>query len=196
MLAVCYILIVVFLPHIRLDVVAIGGLLNKIVNVCFQLALSFISAYVFWMITVVYKERSHRAKSQWWIDNYLLQLCNSARDLLVIVGKDKRYNIDHVRQHFLTPDKEEKEDNRKALNQSAEKIANMALSSLNTSAPLSEVEIKLSGEIYTVCKSLKENSDLEIIEDNIHELFEQINRLEKLANTLDGLATKSVKNKR
>lgn len=193
-LAVCYVLCVVFLPHVRIDVVQADCLLNKIGSTLFQLALSFISAFIFWIITVVYKECRLRAKSQWWIDHYLLQLCNYSRELLEKVGKDKQYNLQDVQQLFITQDPNDAEQKRKVLNSMADKLANMALLSLNTSAPLSEVEIELSGEIYTICKSLKDISDLVIIEDNIPELFKLINQLEILSNKLDSLASQSVKN--
>ena len=188
--AICYILIVVLTPHFRVEVLNIDGLSSKIGNVGFQFAIAFVSAYIFWQVTVRSKEKRIRAKYSWWIHDQLNQITNLGRNILDSVGYDKKFSQDDVRNVLLNG--KEAEDNRITMKAKVSKLESQISVALGINAPWKEVEIAAMGNIHNTCHELVDIATATLVEDNILPMYTLLTQLEKGLSEMDRISSCSI----
>ena len=160
--------------------------LSNVNEVLLSLSLAYISAYIFWILTVRIKDWQNRRKYKWWIHDQLLKLVNIERDIETLIGKDKAYDNEDLKWYLL--DSEEHETNRKELDEELDNLANEAQRIANMNLPWDDVEIELFADLYNYCFMAKEklgyisDNQIKCLFDNINGLTDVTNRLEKHAN--------------
>lgn len=188
--AICYILIVIFIPHIRIAVLKVDELCINVLNVLLQFALAFVSAYIFWHITVCLKEKRVRAEYSWWIHDKLLKTVNMARDCLSLCGADKTFTVEDVKNTFI--DGEEADSNIHSLNSNIKKMDSFVSTLLGGNIPWNEQEIIELCNIHDACYGILDIASATIVREQAEPLFKLIKQLEDAAYNLDKIAASAV----
>lgn len=164
--------------------------LGNVNEVLLSLSLAYISAYIFWILTIRIKDWQNRRKYKWWIYDQLFKLVEIERDIETLIGKDKAYEKEDLKRYLL--DSEEHETNRKELEKKLDNLANEAQRIVNMNLPWDDVELELFADLYNYCFMAKEKLG-DISDNQIKCLFDIINGITDATNSLEKHANKNSK---
>ena len=181
------ILAVEFYPVIRIHCDWCSCCFCNFNNLVSHFAQAYISAFLFFVLTIRLKEYIHHSKCAWLIHDVLNDLNNSIRSLLEYVEVDKRVDykdIENVLSNF-------KEDDMAFVKTQIAEIENRIVDLVSRQYSWNEKELDLLYRIKDVCRIVGENigygegANAEII-------YSAIEKLYKLSLNIDSLTSKLV----
>ena len=164
--------------------------LSNVNEVLLSLSLAYISAYIFWILTIRIKDWQNRRKYKWWIYDQLFKLVEIERDIETLIGYDKDYDENDLKWYLI--DSEEHKTNRKELYEKLNKLVIEAQRLVNMNLPWNDEEIELFAEIYNFCFMAKDKLD-DVSITQIKCLLKDINSLKDATNSLEKCANKEAK---
>lgn len=188
----CFLFVAIIIIISRLFLVLLFSC-GKSTSVCYslmelfyQLALSYISAYIFWFISIYMKDKLTRKKHCWWIHDELCELNSLIKKTLDLIGWDKAFTIE-VFNGWL--DQNSLEEFRLRINE----IYECSNRKVCLNLPWGEDEIELLRDIHNISYDISNTLELPIIASQKQSVYGNIQNLAKNSARLDNLANNAVK---
>lgn len=173
--------------HIRVEIVENAQVFW--IHIILQLSMAYVSAFIFWRLTVDANERIRRKKYSPLIHDQLNELNYSIGEVLTTIGYDKAYTIEHFRQFVMCGDREK---NRLQLSELMKKLDKQTLNTLYLNIPWDYKELELLSNTHDISFEIINTISLPLLEDNIKPLFYLFERMSELSYNLNCIASKEV----
>lgn len=159
-----------------------------ICDVLLQFALAYISAFIFWLLTVYFPERKKRASQNVLIHDLFIHLKSQIEELETAMGHDRAYVLADYKSYFLG---DKKEAHCKIIHDYCNSIKKGCKDILTNNFSLNDDEINHLLFIYNACHSVVDLTNLPIVEEQVNDVYKPLESLFKEIPELDKLATKT-----
>lgn len=159
-----------------------------------QFAFAYISACIFYLLTVVLKDGIHSRQQRLIIRNEMMVLNNLIRNLLDERGVDKAYNICDVRNELI----ESKDADKRLLQLSkdCQLTAAKVLQLMSQNWKWNEDELEIVSRAYTICSIIESIANYPLNEKKGSVLLESFIELNNISSRLTVAANKRIQKKR
>ena len=179
-----------FCPSWRLSCNLPDATINNINDAILQFAFAYISACIFYLLTVVLKNEIHSRQQRSIISNEILDLNNLIHNLLDEQGVDKAYSICDVINELI-----ESEDASKRLLQlklDSELTAVKALWLMSQKWEWNDEELWDISHTYQTCRAIESIANYPLNEKQDSVLLESLRELKKISSRLTNLSNRRI----
>lgn len=156
-------------------------------DVLIQLAIAYISAFIFWLLTVYTPGKKKRSMQKQLIYDVFITLKRQIEHLEDEIGHDRAFSLEDYKHFFLG---KEGEHNCKYVHSKCESMKLECLRILTDSLILYNNEKQLLLSVYNNCYQLADSLKLPIIDEQLAHVAALMNDLFKAIGELDKQASK------
>jgi hypothetical protein len=176
-------------PSIRIPC---GWLSSNAIEICnkifIQLSLAYVSAYIFWLLTVCAFGWIRRRKFQWWIHDQLICIIGLVQDIDNEIGYDKGYSLSDMSDYLNNANNQ-----YKTFLVKIKALDDRALHLVNMNFPWSDGEIDSFADIHNSCHIIEDNLQIGLQPTQVSVIFNSIKMINKVLKQLDKEASTGIK---
>ncbi len=163
-------------------------MIGRIIKVISYFTYAFVSAYIFWYLTVFIKQRNKRQLQSWWIHDQLTLFNESIRGIELNLGQRESISREAIIGEYVN--NSQKDINLSNLRSIIKQIDDMSFKLLNLSLEWDEIEYDLFGQIHNCCHEILRLTQYQLID--VDELELNLKKLLTLSEQIDEKASQTV----